>query len=130
MPKFGKSSLRNLAEVDIDLQRLFKRVVETYDCSIIEGYRTKEKQDEYYEQGKSKLKYPQSKHNRQPSLAVDAVPYPCDWENMKQFYHFGGFVMATAKEMGIGLRWGGDWNGNLDFTDQSFHDLPHFELKD
>jgi len=49
MPKFGKSSLRNLAEVDLDLQRLFKRVVETYDCSIIEGYRTKEKQDEYCE---------------------------------------------------------------------------------
>ena len=30
--------------------------------------------------------------------------------------------------MNIKLRWGGDWNDNKDFSDQTFDDLVHFEL--
>jgi len=128
MPSFGANSKVNLGESHPDLQKLFNKVVETYDCSVIEGYRGKEEQDAAFHSGKSKLKYPKSKHNRQPSLAVDVVPYPVDWEDTKQFYHFAGFVQGIAEEMNISLRWGGDWNSNRLFEDQSFHDLPHFEL--
>jgi len=128
MPSFGPKSKGNLGEAHQDLQKLFKKVVETYDCAVIEGYRGQEEQDSAYHSGKSKLKYPKSKHNRQPSLAVDVVPYPVDWEDTKQFYHFAGFVQGVAEEMGISLRWGGDWNSNRLFEDQSFHDLPHYEL--
>jgi len=87
MPSFGPKSKGNLGEAHQDLQKLFKKVVETYDCAVIEGYRGQEEQDSAYHSGKSKLKYPKSKHNRQPSLAVDVVPYPVDWEDTKQFYH-------------------------------------------
>tara|TARA_R110002012_G_scaffold213061_1_gene384144 strand:- start:158 stop:556 length:399 start_codon:yes stop_codon:yes gene_type:complete len=128
MPSFGPKSKSNLGEAHPDLQKLFKKVVETYDCAVIEGYRGQEEQNSAYHSGKSKLKYPKSKHNRQPSLAVDVVPYPVDWEDTKQFYHFAGFVQGIAEEMGISLRWGGDWNSNRLFEDQSFHDLPHYEL--
>ena len=128
MPSFGPKSKGNLGEAHQDLQKLFKKVVETYDCAVIEGYRGQEEQNSAYHSGKSKLKYPKSKHNRQPSLAVDVVPYPVDWEDTKQFYHFAGFVQGIAEEMGISLRWGGDWNSNRLFEDQSFHDLPHYEL--
>jgi hypothetical protein len=31
--------------------------------------------------------------------------------------------------MGIGLRWGGDWDSDKDFSDQNFDDLVHWELK-
>lgn len=69
-----------------------------------------------------------SKHNSQPSKAVDVSPYPINWNNKEGFYHFAGFVRATAQQMGIKIRWGGDWNGNFDLKDQNFFDLPHFEI--
>ena len=102
--------------------------MEQYDCIVLEGYRGKETQNEYFETGRSKLKYPQSKHNQSPSLAVDVAPYPIDWEDKQRWYHFCGYVMGVADQMGIKLRGGHDWDGDRSFTDQSFHDLPHFEL--
>tara|TARA_R100000700_G_C3175771_1_gene150663 strand:- start:2771 stop:3169 length:399 start_codon:yes stop_codon:yes gene_type:complete len=128
MPSFGAKSKANLSECHPDLQKVFNKVIQSYDCSVIEGYRGKEEQDAAFHSGKSKLQYPKSKHNRQPALAADVIPYPVDWDDTKQFYHFAGFVQGIAEEMGIQLRWGGDWNSNRLFEDQSFHDLPHYEL--
>ena len=45
------------------------------------------------------------------------------------FYYFGGFVLGTAQEMGVGIRWGGDWDGDRVITDQGFDDLVHFERR-
>lgn len=50
-------------------------VIQVYNISLIEGHRTKEKQDHYFETGASKLKFPNSKHNTYPSDALDAWPY-------------------------------------------------------
>ena len=61
-------------------------------------------------------------------MAVDVCPYPIDWNNKERFYHFAGYVKGIADSMGIKIRWGGDWDGDTVFDDQSFHDLPHFEL--
>ena len=129
MPTFGAKSKANLGECHPDLQIVFNKVIQSYDCSVIEGYRGKEEQDAAFHSGKSTLKYPKSKHNRQPSLAADVIPYPVDWEDTKQFYHFAGFVQGVAEDMGIPLRWGGDWNSNRLFEDQNFHDLPHYEIR-
>ena len=129
MPEFGERSLKNLKECHEDIQSILNEVIKTYDCSVIEGYRGKEEQNKAYDEGKSKLKYPQSKHNQQPSLAVDVVPYPIDWDNTKQFYHFAGYVQGVADQLGIELRWGGDWNRNFEVDDNKFDDFPHFELK-
>tara|TARA_Y100000004_G_scaffold4519_1_gene5385 strand:- start:71 stop:469 length:399 start_codon:yes stop_codon:yes gene_type:complete len=128
MPSFGAKSKANLSECHPDLQKVFNKVIQSYDCSVIEGYRGREEQDAAFHSGKSKLQYPKSKHNRQPALAADVIPYPVDWDDTKQFYHFAGFVQGIAEEMGIQIRWGGDWNSNRLFEDQSFHDLPHYEL--
>lgn len=46
-----------------------------------------------------------------------------------RWYYFGGFVLGTAEEMNIDIRWGGDWDGDRSLEDQSFHDLPHFERR-
>ena len=128
MPRFGRTSQANLKECHWNLQVIFSRVIEEYDCSIIEGYRDKATQDKLFHGGQSKLQFPKSKHNRSPSHAVDAVPYPIDWKDTDRFYAFGGFVMGIAAQMGIKLRWGGDWDGDWQHKDQTFHDLPHFEL--
>jgi hypothetical protein len=129
MPKLGKRSKKNLSEAHPLLQELFEEAIKHYDFSVIEGHRPKEEQDKAYHKGLSKLKYPQSKHNKQPSLAVDAVPYPIDWNDKQRFYYFGGLICGLAAAMGIDIRWGGDWDSDGEFKDQSFHDLPHFELR-
>ena len=50
-------------------------------------------------------------------------------KDVARWYYFGGFVLGTAEELGIKIRWGGDWNSNRDLDDQTFDDLPHFEVK-
>jgi peptidoglycan L-alanyl-D-glutamate endopeptidase CwlK len=137
MPQFGSSSKKNLYECEQPLIDLFEEVVKHYDCSIIEGARTKEEQDKLFHAGKSKLKWPDSKHNitdTQPkSLAVDVIPYPSVlngksiWEDLNRFYYFIGFVTGVAAEMGIPIRLGADWDGDRNLK-QAFVDLPHVEL--
>lgn len=71
-----------------------------------------------------------SKHLALPSRAVDVAPYPINWGDKKRFYHFAGYVQGLAAQLGISLRWGGDWDGDNDLNDQTFFDLVHFELKE
>ena len=128
MPSFGRASRNRLATCHDDLQRLFGAVVVSFDCSALAGHRGQAEQDRLFADGKSKLKYPDSKHNKYPSMAVDVAPCPVDWSDTSRFYYFAGFVKATALSMGITIRWGGDWNSNFVTNDQTFMDLPHYEL--
>lgn len=133
MPKFGTASTERLATADPRLQKLFNEVIKTFDCTVIEGHRTKEKQNEYFAQGKSKLKWPEGKHCSDPSLAVDVAPYinGSISYNTNHCCYFAGYVMGIADSLGIGIRWGGDWDmDNEAMTDQTFQDLLHYELKD
>lgn len=128
MPKFSERSLNHLETAHEDLQELFKEVVRHYDCTVLCGHRDKKSQDQAVKDKLSKTPYPKSKHNSLPSMAVDVVPYPIDWNNREAFYNFGGFVKGVASQLGIPIRWGGDWDSDNDLHDQSFMDLPHFEL--
>jgi len=129
MPRFGKRSIGRLQTCDQKLQELFYEVVKHFDCSIIEGHRGEERQNKAYADGKSKVKYPNGKHNQNPSVAVDVAPYPIDWSDRDRFHYFGGFVLGVAKEMGMNIRWGGDWNQDTETKDNKFDDLVHFEIK-
>lgn len=120
MPKFSKKSRENLSQCHEDLQRLFNEVIKYYDCSVICGHRGKEAQNKAFVEFKSKLKYPNSKHNKKPSLAADVVPYPIDWYNIERFANFAGFVKGIACMMGIEIICGADWI--------TLRDYPHFEL--
>jgi len=70
MPKFSKASLDRLLTVHEDLQRLFFEVIDHYDCSILEGIRSPERQRELVRTGKSKTL--NSKHLK--GWAVDVSP--------------------------------------------------------
>ena len=129
MPKFGKKSKKGLATCDIELQKLFSEVVKYFDCSILIGHRGEEAQNKAFDEGKSQVRYPKGKHNSNPSTAVDVSPYPIDWKDRERFIYFGGFVKGVAFEMGIPLRWGGDWDNDTQLSDNKFDDLVHFELK-
>ena len=130
MSSYSQVSRDRLATCDDRLQRVFNEVIKHRDCSILCGHRGQAEQDEALRAGKSKLGWPKSNHNTLPSKAVDAAPYPVDWSDRDRFHVFGGFVLGIAASMGITLRWGGDWNGNGTNRDQTFHDLPHFEVVD
>jgi hypothetical protein len=129
MPKFSQYSKDRLITCHPDLRRLLERAVEEFDCRVLQGVRTIEEQHQLYALGKTKTL--NSKHLEQPdglSHAVDVAPYPIDWHDRDRWYHFAGYVRGLAEHMGIEVRWGGDWDGDFTFTDQSFHDWPHFEL--
>jgi peptidoglycan L-alanyl-D-glutamate endopeptidase CwlK len=131
MPKFGTASTERLATTDPRLQKLFNEVIKTFDCTVIEGHRTKEKQNEYFAAGKSKLKWPEGKHCADPSLAADVAPYINGKTsyNTNHCLYFAGYVMGTAQQLGIKIRSGYDWDmDNEVITDQSFNDGVHFEL--
>lgn len=156
MPKFGRTSTTRLNTCHPLLQELFREVVKEYDCSILEGARSKERQKMLVASGKSKTM--NSKHipKNGVSWAVDVVPYPIAWGDKEQkelltamterntedlnrllleyrlvfarFYHFAGYVKGVADNMGIQIRSGLDWDGDNDLSDNSFIDCPHFEL--
>ena len=130
MPSFGKRSRHNLNTCDERLKRVFNEVIKHIDCSILEGHRNEERQNTLFDQGKSKLRFPNGKHNTLPSKAVDAVPYPIDWSDIERMRAFAFFVKGIAAGMGIKLRLGADWDGDFTCKDQTFHDLPHFEIKE
>lgn len=133
MPFFSKDSEQKLLSCHAELQRLFFAVIEHYDCMILVGHRNKERQNEAFRSKKSKLRYPNSKHNYIPSKATDAIPWfksepHIRWHDIKKFYEFGGFVQGIAKSLEIEIRWGGNWDLDDELHDQSFNDLVHFEV--
>ena len=129
MPKFGRKSKERLNTCENNLQKVFNEVIKHVDCSVLEGHREKDRQNKLFEEGKTKVKYPDGRHNRQPSSAVDVTPYPVDWKDRERQTLFAGFVIGVASQMGINLRWGGDWDQDFQVVDNRFDDFPHFELK-
>lgn len=150
MPVWGAASLKQRATCDERLQRVLDKVLEKRDCIWLEGKRSEEQQRINVAKGVSKTM--NSKHVYPldaPSLAADVAPYPLRWpkmpsptlpllqlipalvvwaKDMGRFYYFAGYVLGIAEGMGIRLRYGGDWDGDNDVHEQSFDDLPHFEL--
>lgn len=136
MNTFSDTSKMRLKTCHKDLQVLFAHVIQEFDCTIVCGHRDKEEQDKAFAEGKSKLKYPASKHNAIPSYAVDAAPFEhgkVDW-GKSQMIAFAFYVKGVADRLyrtGVishRIRLGADWNENNDIDDETFLDAPHFEL--
>ena len=128
---FGENSRKNLDQCHWELQKLMERVVEVRDISIICGIRNRVDQNQMFDEGKSKLRWPDGKHNVEDATelsdAVDIVPWPEQYSDSMTMIHVAGIVMGIAAEMNMQIRWGGDWNRNADLNDQEFKDLWHFE---
>jgi hypothetical protein len=66
-------------------------------------------------------------------MAVDVAPFLRNSPSyvVDECRYFAGFVMglATAMNLGDRIRWGGDWDGDHELTDQTFDDLVHFEMR-
>lgn len=118
MPKFSAKSLSKLKTCHPLLQEICHELIKTYDFSVNCGHRGKAEQDKAVRDGASKAKWPTSRHNKTPSLAVDIYPYPFPgwgkgsmpaWEKQRKLF------LACAKKLKIEVQtisW--DW--------------PHFQL--
>lgn len=122
MPSFSQRSLSNLSTCHPELQRLLGEAIKHVDFTVLEGHRGREGQEKAFREGNSRARWGQSKHNAKPSLAVDIVPWPIDWNDHERFHHLAGWVLGIASQMGIDLGWGGLWT--------TLVDMPHFELLD
>jgi len=119
MPAFGDKSSRRLITCHVDIQQVMEPVVQVYDCSVIWGFRGEARQNRAFADGHSMKKWPDSRHNTNPSLAIDVVPYPIDWTNIDRFKELAWVIKGSAQALGIPLEWGGNWN---------FKDYAHWQL--
>jgi len=123
MAVFSKQSIEKLKSCHQDLQDVLTEAVKLTDFTVLCGHRGEKEQNQAFENGTSKLRYPNSRHNKVPSEAVDCAPWPVSWEvkDEHRFYFMAGIILAVANYLGKQIVWGGSWQG--------FKDLPHFELK-
>ena len=117
------SSREKLNTCHPSLQALFKAVDLRASIQVVCGFRNEADQNKAYADGFSQVKWPNGKHNKTPSVAVDVVPLidgRIEWKNEDAFKALSETVKCCAEESGIKVRWGGDWKG--------FVDRPHWEL--
>jgi peptidoglycan L-alanyl-D-glutamate endopeptidase CwlK len=115
-----------------------RRAIEVVDFSIICGHRDKATQDKCFAEGTSKVRWPNSRHNKFPSEAMDVAPYPIDWATfpdppwtskeikdyafaLSDWYHLAGVILGVAEGLEIEIEWGGHW--------KTLVDLPHFQIR-
>jgi len=134
---YGRNSLKKYELLSPGLQRVANRVqgYGILDFSIIESFRPRAEQNRLYDMDppRTKVLWPHSKHNHLPSVAMDCVPYvvgKLSWFKLHCCI-LAGLMLAAAKEEGVKLRWGGNWDMDSEpITDQDFQDLVHFEEVD
>lgn len=129
---WGIDSRKQYDTLDPRLQKIVDRVCnEVCDVKLLVGHRSKADQDLAFATGRSKVAWPNSKHNSCPSLAVDLVPTPVNLKSKslrEELCYIAGAAVQIAKQEGVKLRWGGDWDKDGDLEDNSFDDLFHMEI--
>jgi peptidoglycan L-alanyl-D-glutamate endopeptidase CwlK len=144
---FGDASIARLTTCHQDLQRVMLDAIvrSPVDFSITEGHRSHEQQLRYFLAGKSKLdpRIPEHKnkamHLYSPSRACDIAIFVPGKPGLTYDYNhlcvIAGVVFACAadllnrQQITHRIRWGGNWDGDGEIiVDQTFNDLPHFEL--
>ena len=147
----SQKSLDRLVGVDERLQRVVKRAIELskQDFMVLEGVRTRQQCMTNYGKGRTiaqcvakgvPAQYANpnaakvtwlnnpfaSKHVS--GKAVDLVPYPVDWNDLKKFDVIAQAMLQASKELGIPIRWGADWDADGKPRERGEFDSPHFEI--
>lgn len=128
MPTLSKLSLQRLETCDQRLQDVVKAAIKRIDFTVLCGFRNKQDQNDAFERGFSKVKWPNGRHNKQPSQAVDLAPYPIDWRNLDRFKAMMMIVKDEGAKLNVPLRFGMDFNQNDIIGDDKFIDWPHVEI--
>ena len=130
MFQFGRQSEKNMEGVDPDLVLVVRHALRygPMDIAVVCGIRGRAEQNRYNDIGKSKVRWPNSKHNT--GKALDCVPY-VNGRPSWNHYHcsvLAGGILLSAGVLGVPIRWGGNWDRDGEpITDQQFQDLVHYE---
>ena len=147
----SQRSLDRLVGVDERLQRVVKRAIELskQDFMVLEGVRTKQQCMINYGKGRTiaecvakgvPAQYSNPKAAKVTWLnnpfaskhvtgkAVDLVPYPVDWNDLKKFDAIAQAMLQAAKELDVPVRWGADWDNDGKPRERGESDSPHFEI--
>ena len=133
--RFSALSEYHVATCSAGLQRVLRKAIRCaplwLDFAVICGHRNKIDQDQAFKTGHSDKRYPNSKHNADPSRAADlrpAAPFTvADWNDSVRFGRIMGFIEAVAIDEGVPVRLGLDWNKDGRSNDEKFKDLGHIE---
>jgi peptidoglycan L-alanyl-D-glutamate endopeptidase CwlK len=131
MYKLSSSSRQKLIGVHSDLVKVVERAIEitTVDFTVLEGPRTYERQQQLFDAGSSwtmnsrHLRTKGPKEDIPTAKAVDLgawVDGEVSWA-WPPYYEIARAMKTAAKELGIPIEWGGDWNGEE-------ADGPHYQL--
>ena len=60
--------------------------------------------------------------------AVDLLPAPYDWKETAPFDEVARAMFEAARELGVEIRWGADWDRDGRPRERGEFDSPHFEL--
>jgi len=120
MAAFSARSLKILSRAHPALQRVMTEAIRHFNFSIICSTRGKEDQQRAFTQGKSRARFGQSPHNFTPSLAVDCVPFPLNWDDLDRFDAMGLVILTAASDTAVPINWGRNFKGIVDY--------PHFEI--
>ena len=149
--QLSQRSLDRLKGVDERLVKVVKRAIQlsNIDFMVLEGVRSKEQCMINYGKGRTVAQcaakgVPANSAN--PSAAkvtwlnnpfaskhvsgkaVDLVPYPVDWNDLKKFDAIAKAMLQAAKELGVPVRWGADWDNDGKPRERGESDSPHFEI--
>jgi peptidoglycan L-alanyl-D-glutamate endopeptidase CwlK len=122
------SSKYKLQSVDTRLAKIVEAANAVMPLAVIEGHRGQLAQDADFAAGLSKNKWPTGRHNAFPSFAVDIAPVPIDWKNIERFKQLGQVMKNVARQLGVTIRWGADWNRNNVIGEPGENDYVHFEI--
>ena len=156
--KLGKKSKEVYDTLHPDLQTVISWGLKhcAVDMSLYEGYRSPEKQFEYYKKGRKFIDgrwkvvnkkavitnvdgyHVKGKHNYNPSHAVDLRAYVpgkegLTWDSIHLTYIAASLIMISEFLYDDGviehkLRWGGNWDKDGDLADNKLYDRPHLEI--
>lgn len=144
-------SIERLRGVDPQLVEVVQLAIQltTVDFMVVEGVRTREQCAINYGKGRSaaeclakgvSAKHAQPKAAKVTWLnnpyaskhvsgqAVDLLPAPYDWKATGPFDAVAKAMMAAAKQLGVSIRWGADWDADGKPREKGETDSPHFEL--
>jgi peptidoglycan L-alanyl-D-glutamate endopeptidase CwlK len=130
---------QKLVGVHPDLVRVVVRAADLFpfDLLVAEGVRTSQRQKTLYAQGRTApgkvvTWTMKSKHLKQDDgfgHAVDLYTQTNGKLDTTKQVEIGNAMGEAARELGVNIRWGADWNHNGRPFEKGETDSPHFELK-
>lgn len=124
--KFSQRSENSLVGVNPALVSVVRRALELspVDFTVIEGLRTKARQQQLKDAGASKTM--NSRHLS--GNAVDLLPVGADWNDHKCWLPVLVAMRQAGQELGVKLRFGITWTDNPEDKPAKFLDAPHVEI--